>query len=97
MDEPNRRKFLIMAGVGAAATAGVAGRRDDRHRRRHRADRGQHAPAAPPATASGPLVAYVDDAGSGRVSVMAGEAEYRRARPRPRRPAHPRRDAARTG
>lgn len=61
-----------MAGVGAAATAGVA----------VAATAGAGAApadAAPatalPETASGPLVAYVEDVRSGRVSMMVGETE----------------------
>ena len=72
MEQPNRRTFLIIAGAGAGAAAvGVAA-----------AKAGLTGPDAPstgtaatlPAGA-GPLVAYVEDAGSGRVSVMTGDAE----------------------
>ena len=72
MEQPNRRKFLIVAGAGAGAAAvGVAA-----------AKAGLPGPDAPstgtaatlPAGA-GPLVAYIHDAGSGRVSVMTGDAE----------------------
>ena len=71
MDSSTRRNFLIMAGVGAAATAGAA----------VVATAGGPAaadpkPAAPVAPAgSGPLVAYVEDLRAGRVSVMVGESE----------------------
>ena len=72
MSESTRRGFLILAGAGVAATAGVAAiaangggpaRADD--------------PAAttPATTRSGPLVAYVEDVRSDRVSVMVGETE----------------------
>jgi hypothetical protein len=76
MEQPNRRKFLIVAGAGAGAAAvGVAATKA-----------GLAGPDAPPAAAAatlpatlpagaGPLVAYVEDARSGRVSVMTGEAE----------------------
>jgi hypothetical protein len=73
MEEPTRRGFLILAGIGAAAaTAGAAvaatattltdGSGDD------------SADAGTPA-AAGTLVAYVEDARTGRVSVMVGETE----------------------
>jgi len=71
MEQPNRRKFLIAAGAGAGAAAvGVAA-----------AKAGLTGPDAPSGTAAtlpagaGPLVAYVEDARSGRVSVLTGEAE----------------------
>jgi hypothetical protein len=72
MEQPNRRKFLIIAGAGAGAAAvGVAA-----------AKTGIAGSDAPPASTAGavpagagPLVAYVEDAGSGRVSVMTGDAE----------------------
>jgi len=72
MEQPNRRKFLIIAGAGAGAAAvGVAAAKTG--------IAGSDAPpgnaaAAVPAGAK-PLMAYVEDAGSGRVSVMTGEAE----------------------
>ena len=72
MEQPNRRKFLIIAGAGAGATAvGVAAAKAGLA--------GSDAPsgstaAAIPAGAQ-PLVAYVEDARSGRVSVMTGDAE----------------------
>jgi hypothetical protein len=70
MSESTRRGFLIMAGAGAAATAGVA----------VVASKGKGSPAEAastdaPAVASGPVVAYVQDVRSGRVSVMVGETE----------------------
>jgi hypothetical protein len=73
MEQPNRRKFLIIAGAGAGAAAvGVAA-----------AKAGIAGPDAPVAgsgaaavpAGAGPLVAYIEDAGSGRVSVMTGDAE----------------------
>ena len=72
MDESTRRNFLIVAGVGAAAATGAA----------VVATSAGAAPAGPvaaptalPGTASAPLVAYVQDIASGRVSVMVGESE----------------------
>jgi Ubiquitinol-cytochrome C reductase Fe-S subunit TAT signal len=73
MEQPTRRGFLFMTGAGAAAVgaaafaAGRAGTGDGP------AEVAPAAAAAP--TGSGPLVAYVADAGSGRVSVMVGETE----------------------
>ena len=72
MDEATRRKFLIMAGVGAATTAGVAvaastGIGTERA--------SGEAPATLPASASGPLVAYVEDVRAGRLAVLVGETE----------------------
>jgi hypothetical protein len=72
MEQPNRRKFLIIAGAGAGAAAvGVAA-----------AKTGLTGPDAPSASTpaavpagAGPLVAYVEDAGSGRVAVMVGDGE----------------------
>ncbi len=72
MEQPNRRKFLIIAGAGAGAAAvGVAA-----------AKTGLAGPDAPSGSmagavpaGAGPLVAYIEDAGSGRVSVMTGDAE----------------------
>jgi hypothetical protein len=72
MEQPNRRTFLIIAGAGAgAAVVGVAA-----------AKTGIAGPDTPSADSTaavpagaGPLVAYVEDAGSGRVSVMTGDAE----------------------
>ncbi len=76
MEQPNRRKFLIIAGAGAGAAAvGVAAAKTGLS--------GSDAPSGSmsgstadtvPAGA-GPLVAYIHDAGSGRVSVMTGDAE----------------------
>ena len=73
MSESTRRGFLIMAGAGAAATAGAvvvantgsAGA----------APAAAETDTAAPATASGPLVAYVRNTRSGEVSVMVGETE----------------------
>lgn len=64
MAETSRRRFLSLlgmsaAGVGAASVAGAAGAES----------------TAVPSGAAGPLVAYVRDARSGRVAVMAGERE----------------------
>lgn len=72
MEQPNRRTFLIIAGAGAGAAAvGVAA-----------AKTGIAGPDTPSAgstaavpAGAGPLVAYVEDTGSGRVSVMTGDAE----------------------
>jgi len=72
MEQPNRRTFLIIAGAGAGAAAvGVAA-----------AKTGIASPDTPSAGSAaglpadaGPLVAYVDDAGSGCFSVMTGDAE----------------------
>ena len=72
MEQPNRRKFLIIAGAGAGAAAvGVAAAKTGRT--------GSDVPSGSTAGAgpagAGPLVAYIEDAGSGRVSVMTGDAE----------------------
>ena len=72
MEQPNRRKFLIVAGAGAGAAAvGVAAAKAGLT--------GPDAPSTAPAAAlpagAGPLVAYVEDAHSGRVSVMTGDVE----------------------
>jgi len=72
MEQPNRRKFLIIAGAGAGAAAvGVAAAKTGIA---NPDTPSAGSPAALPADA-GPLVAYVEDAGSGRVSVMTGDAE----------------------
>jgi hypothetical protein len=64
MEQPNRRKFLIVAGASAGAAAvGVAA-----------AKAGLTGSDAPSAGSAGPLVAYIHDA-SGRVSVMTGDTE----------------------
>ncbi|HEV7657350.1 MAG TPA: hypothetical protein VGP36_21840 [Mycobacteriales bacterium] len=72
MDEQTRRGFLIMAGAGAVATAGIAvvaagaagASTPD-----------APAPAALPQNSAGPVVAYVSDVRTGRVSIMVGEKE----------------------
>ena len=75
MEQPNRRKFLLMAGAGAGAAAvGVAAVAGGRAASDAPSDGAAGAAPAGPA-AGGPLVAYVEDAGSGRVSVMVGETE----------------------
>ena len=72
MEQPNRRKFLIIAGAGAGAAAiGVAAAKTGVAR----PDTPSAGSGAPLPADAGPLVAYVDDAGSGRVSVMTGDAE----------------------
>lgn len=75
MSESTRRGFLIMAGAGAAATAGAVAVASTGSAGAAPADTGTGTDTAPPATASGPLVAYVQDARSGQVSVMVGETE----------------------
>ena len=72
MDEATRRKFLIMAGVGAATTAGVAVAASTGIGTEPAAG---EAPAALPASASGPLVAWVEDVRAGRLAVLVGETE----------------------
>jgi hypothetical protein len=73
MEEPTRRGFLIMAGIGAAAaTAGAVVATT--------ATTGTDAAGTDPADAgtpavAGALVAYVEDVRTGRVSVMVGETE----------------------
>jgi hypothetical protein len=72
MEQPNRRTFLIIAGAGAGAAAvGVAAAKTGLT--------GSDEPSEPTAAAipaaAGPLVAYIEDAGSGRVSVMTSDAE----------------------
>ena len=71
MEQPNRRKFLIVAGAGAGAAAvGVAAAKTGLTG----SDESAGNAAAVPAGAK-PLVAYIEDVGSGRVSVMSAEAE----------------------
>jgi hypothetical protein len=72
MDEATRRKFLIMAGVGAATTAGVAVAASTGLGTEPAAG---EAAATLPASASGSLVAWVEDVRAGRMSVMVGETE----------------------
>ena len=72
MEQPNRRKFLIVAGASAGAAAvGVAAAKAGLD--------GPDAPSGGTAVAlpagAGPLVAYIEDAHSGRVSVMTGDRE----------------------
>jgi hypothetical protein len=76
MSESTRRGFLILAGAGAAAAAGVAAIAAN-GAGPAAADQAvpAGAPADGPATAAGPLVAYVQDVRSDRVSVMVGESE----------------------
>jgi hypothetical protein len=73
MSESTRRRFLLTAGAGAAvaaaATAGIAGREDEANAV------GAAGGANARLEVDGPLVAYVSDAKSGRVSVMVGESE----------------------
>ena len=71
MDESTRRNFLVMAGVGAAAAAGAAVVATTAGGTSAEA---ATTPSAAPA-GTGPLVAYVQDPGSGRVAVMVGETE----------------------
>ena len=73
MSESTRRGFLIMAGAGAAATAGAVVVANTGSAGAAPADTGPD--TAAPATASGPLVAYVGNPRSGQVSVMVGETE----------------------
>jgi hypothetical protein len=74
MEDKTRRGFLIMAGVGAAATAGVVATTSGSVRAEP-AQESATVPTALPETAAGALVAYVSDVRSGRVSVMVGESE----------------------
>ena len=73
MSESTRRRFLLTAGAGeavaAAATAGVVCRQDEAGAAG--AAGGAHARLQ----ADGPLVAYVSDAKTGKITVMAGETE----------------------
>lgn len=66
MNDPNRRRFLAIAGAGAAAVGVVAV-----------APSAEAKPAATtvPAEATQPLVAYVRNAHTGEVAVMVGERE----------------------
>lgn len=76
MERSTRRGFLIIAGAGAAMTAGAAAVATTAGAAGP-ADTAAQAtpPTALPATAAGTLVAYVKDVRSGRVSVMVGESE----------------------
>ena len=69
MNDPTRRGFLAVSGVGAAAVAAAA--------LAPRADAAAAESAAPAAaladSGDGPLVAYVDDPKSGRITLVAGE------------------------
>lgn len=73
MSESTRRGFLIMAGAGAAATAGAVVVASTGSASAAPADTATD--TAPPAAASGPLVAHVQNTRSGQVSVMVGETE----------------------
>lgn len=73
MSESTRRGFLIMAGAGAAATAGAVVVANTGSAVAAPTD--TETDTAAPATASGPLVAYVSNTRSGQVSVMVGETE----------------------
>jgi hypothetical protein len=66
MSDASRRTFLAAAGTVAAAAATVAV-----------APRADAAPAHTDdgAPGSGPLVAYIEDASSGSISLMVGESE----------------------
>ncbi len=75
MSESTRRGFLIMAGAGAAATAGAVVVANTGSAGAASADTATTTDQAAPATASGPLVAYVQNTRSGQVSVMVGETE----------------------
>lgn len=75
MSESTRRGFLIMAGAGAAATAGAVVVASTGSASAAPADTATENDTALPATASGPLVAYVQNTRSGQVSVMVGETE----------------------
>ena len=80
MDEATRRKFLIMAGIGAATTAGAAVAASTGIVAASTGivaapAGGEAPPAALPASASGPLVAYVEDVRAGRLAVLVGETE----------------------
>ncbi len=78
MSESTRRGFLIMAGAGAAATAGavvVASTGSAGAAPADTATADTASGTATPATASGPLVAYVQNTRSGQVSVLVGETE----------------------
>ena len=84
MEQPNRRKFLIIAGAGAGAAAvGVAAAKTG--------IAGSDAPPAGTAGAvpagAGPLVAYVERRRLRPRLADGRRARGRRARPRPRRPA----------
>jgi hypothetical protein len=72
MEQPNRRKFLIIAGAGAGAAAvGVAAAKTGLTG----SDEPSGSTAAAIPAGAKPLVAYIEDAHSGRVSVMTGDAE----------------------
>ena len=73
MDEATRRKFLIMAGIGAATTAGVAVAASTGIGAEPAGDGAP--PTALPASASGRLVAYAENVRTGRLAVMVGETE----------------------
>ena len=74
MSESTRRRFLLTAGAGAAvaaaATAGIAGRKDEAGASGAAAGASARLPKT-----DGPLVAYVSDARTGKITVMAGESE----------------------
>jgi hypothetical protein len=74
MSQSTRRGFLKVAGAGAAAGVAAAAVGGATSSGRHTVD-GAGTPAAVPAHASGPLVAYVRDVRGAEVSVMFGETE----------------------
>lgn len=71
MSDHTRRRFLALAGAGAAAVSIAAAEPADAKT----AQPGQATQPKAPAGASGPLVAYVSDVKSGAVSVMVGDRE----------------------
>ena len=74
MEQPNRRKFLIVAGASAGAAAvGVAAAKAGLDGAPDAPSSGTGRRAA--GAGAGPLVAYIEDAHSGRVSVMTGNRE----------------------
>ena len=74
MSNSSRRGFLKIAGAGAAVGAAVAATAAVRSDGAKPAAAGGTA-AAPPYTASGPLVAYVRDVRSAEIAVLVGETE----------------------
>ncbi len=68
MIDPTRRGFLAVSGVGAAAVAAAALAPSA-----EAIESAASAPSSDLGSTDGPLVAYVDDVASGRITLVAGD------------------------
>ena len=75
MSDHTRRRFLALAGAGAAAVSIAAAEPAEAKPAQPGKSAQPEQPVTAPAGASGPLVAYVSDVRSGAVSVMVGDRE----------------------